>query len=215
MSGDELTIRATFLALAVAFGLGGMTVAGWNSRILISGLFAIAIGMLVLAVFWPWISNRAPQFRGIMESLVINDYAFAMVSLIIVGLFVFDYGVRSEWFSNTKQISFRWDDSKKPLVIAGKRFLNDNVILDGFDYRDCVFEHVTFVFNGTTSISMTGNKIVGGFKIKTENPSVDATVMLLRGLGMLSDKLDMMTPGPGFRVNPPISLPPQPPKASQ
>jgi hypothetical protein len=98
MSGDDLTIRATLLALAVAFGLGGVTVAAWKSRLLIFGLFSAMALMLLFSVFWGPIGAHWPATRDFMRGVAVNDYAFGLVAIIIASAFVLDLSLRSGWF---------------------------------------------------------------------------------------------------------------------
>jgi hypothetical protein len=43
---------------------------------------------------------------------------------------------------------FAFIDRPPHILIAGKRFVNERVQLDGHIYRDCIFDNVTFVQNG-------------------------------------------------------------------
>jgi hypothetical protein len=66
-----------------------------------------------------------------------------------------------------------------------------------------MFENVTFVYNGTASFELSGNNIVGRFRIATNSPAVDATIKLLRGLGLLSKDFEFVLK-PGSQIEPPI-----------
>jgi hypothetical protein len=100
MSGDDLTVRATLLALAVAFDLGGVTVAGWKSRLLIFSLFSAMALMLAFAVFWGPIGAHWPATRDFMRGVAVNDYAFGLVAIIIASTFAIDLSLRSGWFGS-------------------------------------------------------------------------------------------------------------------
>jgi hypothetical protein len=100
MSGDDLTVRATLLALAVAFGLGGVTVAQWKSRWLIFGLFSAMGLMLAFSVFWGPIAAHWPATRDFMRGVAVNDYAFGLVAIVIASAFAIDLSLRSGWLGS-------------------------------------------------------------------------------------------------------------------
>jgi hypothetical protein len=52
------------------------------------------------------------------------------------------------------QPQFNWQNNPPHILVAGKRFTNERVPLDGYIYRDCIFENVTFVFNGTDHLNL-------------------------------------------------------------
>jgi hypothetical protein len=68
-------------------------------------------------------------------------------------------------------------------LVNGKHFVNEVVPLDGFDYTDCVFEHVTLEYKGTRPIQLRDNTFVSPFRIKLDDPSLLMVAALAEGLG--------------------------------
>ena len=78
----------------------------------------------------------------------------------------------------------------QPKVVRGARFANQRVLLDGYEYDGCVFENVTFEFNGTTPIRMVNNRIER-FRLSSASPTVLATIAWLHGLGLVHKDLQV------------------------
>jgi len=78
----------------------------------------------------------------------------------------------------------------QPKVVRGTRFANQRVLLDGYEYNGCVFENVTFEFNGTTPIRMVNNRIER-FRLSSASPTVLATIAWLHGLGLVHKDLQV------------------------
>lgn len=72
-------------------------------------------------------------------------------------------------------------ENYKPKLITGKTFVNETVPLDGFHYDRCKFINVTLEYNGDTPIQLTKSEFSGAV-IKSKNPSVEATMSLLKNL---------------------------------
>jgi len=77
-----------------------------------------------------------------------------------------------------------------PKVVRGVRFANQRVLLDGYEYNGCVFENVTFEFNGTTPIRMVNNRIEN-FRLSSASPTVLASIAWLHGLGLVHKDLQV------------------------
>lgn len=82
--------------------------------------------------------------------------------------------------------------------IKHHRFINQKVLLDGFEYNDCIFENVTFVYNGTSPIRLTYDKFYGNIQFATQSDIVAATCVFLKATGILSSKF-AITYGPEHR----------------
>lgn len=79
-------------------------------------------------------------------------------------------------------------DTNSPLVsIYAKKFRNEAVPLDGFEYVECTFTNVTFVFNGTQRFSITGKTEIHGFDFDFSRcpPAVSAVLDLLYAFDFL------------------------------
>ncbi len=82
-----------------------------------------------------------------------------------------------------------FDHGDEVIEVAHRTFVNEVVELDNHRYSDCVFENVTFKYDGTGLVQFDHNLIRGSVQVKTDSDSVTATVALLGGLGLL--KSDM------------------------
>jgi hypothetical protein len=91
-------------------------------------------------------------------------------------------------------------------VIANKRFINERITLDGIAYRNCRFENVTFVFNGTSPFALDGACIFGRIQVASDNPVVEGTMIWLRGLGIIGENVEFtgFTGPSGLRVQSPV-----------
>jgi len=98
---------------------------------------------------------------------------------LVAGLFAYitDITYHSIWFQN-----LYWD---RPLVqVWQKEFKNQTVPLDGLEYVECIFENVTFEYEGKGPTRFTNSKIIGQqTRIHTHNPVVAQTMTLVTGLG--------------------------------
>lgn len=90
-------------------------------------------------------------------------------------------------------------------IVAGKKFINERVPLDGIAYRDCTFTNVTFVYNGTGPVEISASHYKGIF-IATNNPAVHGTIAALLGIGFIDKNIQIDAP-PGFRVERPRNAP--------
>jgi hypothetical protein len=87
----------------------------------------------------------------------------------------------------------RWREGRLKQV-AGKQFTNQEVPLDGIEYIDCVFDGVTFVYNGTGKTAISGKSIITAkpdgkpnFQLKTESPLVGSVALIFQELGLLRE----------------------------
>jgi hypothetical protein len=154
---------------------------------------ALAIGAIILAMdqsirLAPDVSKK---FGWLIDG---NVWAFAPVTLVILATIILglrDLGFLKQKFppSVDDKIHFiKFEDPYRPIVVVGKIFTNEKVVLDGYSYSNCTFENVTFVFNGMTPVTMINSKIGGLITLKTDNPSVNVKWLVA---GMFRD-----APGP-------------------
>lgn len=69
-------------------------------------------------------------------------------------------------------------------VVERKKFANQEVPLDGYSYYDCVFDNVTFLFNGEPS-QLINVKVLNYARVKTFDDRVRGTFTLLKSLKIL------------------------------
>jgi hypothetical protein len=80
------------------------------------------------------------------------------------------------------------------IQVKKQHFENEKVTLDNHAYTDCVFTHVTFVYNGGP-LHFEHNLIQGFYKISTENRAVAGTVALMKGMNQLKEDVGVIGPG--------------------
>jgi hypothetical protein len=85
-------------------------------------------------------------------------------------------------------------------VVQGKSFYNETVPLDGIEYRDCVFEDVTFVFEARAGTRFTNDQLKGDIKFQSYNLSAKAAMQLVTLL--INGSKDNFPSPPKFGVVP-------------
>ena len=165
-------------------------------------------------------SSLREPFAAILES---RTWGLLPIVCIVAGTLILlgrKFGWLGSKVSDDHQPSLnfqKWPEPYRPVVVTGKRFRNERVPLDGFSYTGCDFVNVTFVYNGTTPIQLSNNRI-SGFWVGSDNVAISGTWMLAAGLGLIrQDILLNMPPGniiqrPNLINQPGASLPsPTPP----
>lgn len=149
------------------------------------------------------------EWRMIAQSPVSFFVALIVVGLLIWGATTWGYGremslLKEQVADYKNKLSSKADASKakideletqfpkwphpyQPTSVVGKAFRNERVILDGKSYSHCIFENVTFVYNGTTTIQFSNNKILGSAWYASDNPAVLGTLGWMRGFGLVKD----------------------------
>jgi hypothetical protein len=198
MSGDDLTIRGIWFCIAIAFMLAGVTVAGWNSRLLIGGLFVMALVTMGLAIFWPWVGGHWPKFKQLMAQIVSNDYAFGAVAVVVLLIFFADFALRVGWISRPST------DQTGSLTPVYNQIYDGQVIeLDGKAFHNCTFNNVTFRWKGGPYL-MDTVQITGSRRFETPVGVIGNTVITLKALKLLNQEFaDNWRSLPSEYFNPP------------
>ena len=152
----------------------------------------IAYGCLGIAAFGLafgaiWRENPA-MFSGWPDFWKNSMWSFVPMALFALGTVVLI--VRLFFVSAPSDLpssKFEFHDTPPHIVVSKKTFVNERVMLDGRAYRNCTFENVTFVFNGTEPFELTGNTINGRIQLASDNPSISGTFAMMRGLGLLGN----------------------------
>ena len=77
-------------------------------------------------------------------------------------------------------IKWYWPQQRTTMqVVQGKSFYKETVPLDGYEYRDCVFEDVTFVFEAHAGTRFTNDQLKGDIKFQSYNLSAKAAMILV------------------------------------
>ena len=130
-----------------------------------------------ILVRWPWFKSYWPLL--------------AMAFLVI-----------ATWIPYAFEVAFTQDEyltmnafDKKPVKTVnchGRKKANETIALDGMAYRNCIFENVTFVYNGTAPFSLSdNNSFIGSRHLKSDSGMVNYTLALLRDLGWISGQLNV------------------------
>jgi hypothetical protein len=171
-----------------------MDIRGWIAAALT--VIGIAIGILVKVLE---VTPRAKK-AWILTATVFLLSGGTVLIVLILG--AFGVGIRSPFFLEGGQtatyanVQFpRQPDSYTPAVVSGKTFKNERVLLDGTLYQECSFWNVTFIYNGTTSVKFTRNKIYGTFILRSDSPAVDGVLSLMKGLGYLRPEVNFEVTG--------------------
>lgn len=90
----------------------------------------------------------------------------------------------------------------------GKNFRNEVVPLDGYDYVDCTFQNVTFLYDGITPVKLT-HSTWSNISVKSNNNAANGTAALLYGLGLIKTNVGFHYP-PGSKIEPPTPEPNSP-----
>jgi hypothetical protein len=171
--------------------------------------FDICVGIAVIAgtIFTglTWWGLPPPQ-GGIKAMFPGNWLSWSPQTLAVLGLLVLFstwllIAVRMGWLGRSDQ-KFAFRDGPPDTVISKKIFTNERVVLDGKAFRDCTFENVTYVFNGTRPFALSKNHFNGRIQVASDNPSIQGTFIWLRGLGLLRSEIDFRNES-GSIVEPP------------
>jgi hypothetical protein len=106
-----------------------------------------------------------------------SPIAFIIIATIILGLR--DLGVINTSKRETAASFIKFPDPYHPISVVGKTFRNERVILDDYSYYNCPFDSVTFVYNGTTVVSLSDSKISGNVRFDSDNASVSVAWVFL------------------------------------
>ena len=141
--------------------------------------FPIAI-LAALPSLTGW-GTRMVAFKKVIISVLV---------LSLAALWLADIGVRAKWFEPTLH------------EVYGKTFMNERVPLDGYAYRHCSFQNVTFVINGDGPSTLEYNDF-GAYTVTSDKPDVSAALEHLNALGFL--RVPLFRDGkvvPPFGINP-------------
>lgn len=157
----------------------------WEAIGVISSLF-IAILTLIIN-HWQKLSSTS-TFKRFLQlsffdkiSLFFIIIAFCLTGYIVIG---------SLYPEPPREYKF---DSCSPLErVRGRYFSNQQVPLDGYEYTDCTFDNVSFIYDGITPISFSHNTVQGYFKIETNNPAFHQFYYLLERMGYINKDVDFI-----------------------
>ena len=98
--------------------------------------------------------------------------------LAIVGIIITAFGLYRSYLGGYKNMV----DTGHPII--DRVFRNEVVKIDGKVFQRCTFENVTFEYAAHQPFQIQNCNFVGKRIIKAATPEVEATILLLRGLGV-------------------------------
>jgi hypothetical protein len=161
---------------------------GWDFGT-INNLIQDALWASALAI-WIWRKVQAKKPGVPAMSSASKLVGIALIAGLIVSsvslYFNFQPRVTEKTVTVTEPYKYKWLGDTPPSSLVSDRFFDDEEVpLDGKSYINCTFTNVTFVYDGTAPMVFSHNSVFGGFKIKSNNPSVEASLIFLYGFGVL------------------------------
>ena len=207
MQGDDLSISLFLASLASTFLVGGFGQAGWKHKTFVVSLFLVAAALFGSAFAWPWLKDLSSTFRALASEVSVSPVSW--FAIVILGLAAgwarspAGAAPRLQATGAKPQISVptgaatalsgKWSGDYHPVTVAGQKFRNERVLLDGHHYTHCDFQNVTFVYNGTTPVRLDHNNISGIF-IDSETPAVAGAFGLCVGLQLIRPEVHVELP---------------------
>ncbi len=156
---------------------------------------SFGLSALILAIVQGFKDMTPPNW---LPSIITKiTWSYVPLLLFVISALIFtakELGWIGSVHKTVKEVQFiKWPDPYVPIKVIGKTFTNEKVIIDGYSYRDCTFNNVTFVYNGTTTIQLSNCKI-NGFQLTSENVAVEGAFMLMAALVKLPDNFNIKFP---------------------
>lgn len=156
------------------------------------GLWVVAAVIYISRL--PFVKKRIPKWGVFSSNKAIG--VIIVFGLIATGI---------SFYLNYRERPWEYRRGENLIEVRNRTYKNEKVVLDGHRYQDCVFENVTFVYNGTADIDFSHNKIGGSRGFETSNPAVSGTLDFLKGMGYLRDDIPIF--GPNFMPNTQVQSP--------
>jgi len=92
------------------------------------------------------------------------------------------------------QTSLDWASYKKTVII-NKHFRNERIVLDGKSFSNCIFDNVSFEWNGTAPFDLVGNTISDSSRVlASNNRTISAWMFFLKEFRFLRDGIEIVRP---------------------
>lgn len=177
-TGDAVAFAfCEMFALAFAFDGVSALLDGKSIGTILACVF-IAVVFFLVGVKWPSL-KRGLTWKG-FERLGTNGRLRAGLGLAFVAL---GCGLALLYHYHYKSYSYNRNASLR--LITDKSFRSERVVIDGKEFRDCSFDNVTIVYNGTAPVKMIGNRFSGDLIMTTDNPAIGSAEGVLSGLGFM------------------------------
>jgi hypothetical protein len=173
---DVLTIRLFIAATGIAFGTVGMTAAGWKHVYFIWGMFALAVLLIVSAIFWPLLAPVTIGRDGLLLSVArspISWFVMSVGAIVAVALIGKARNDTSPLFNHNGNLT----------RVFRQNFKNETVHLDGMDYVECSFENVQFRYDGRRIGRLTNCQLHHpGLSLATRNSGIGYAINFLHAI---------------------------------
>lgn len=148
-----------------------------------------------------------PAEAGI-QRLVIAGIIALVLTWAFLGYDIYDRHRSQSLITTGSRITYINNDAWNHyalIQIWGKTFANQTVPLDGYEYINCDFNNVTFLYNGTAPSRLTSSRIQKGTKVALEskNAVVTQTMIIMEGFSKLGA-------APQLQCGPVSDMPPLP-----
>lgn len=183
------------LLFALPFGedlYHGTPITWWHWFWLWVGIICAATGPI-----WPYIRKK------INEAVTQKLEATARNPLLWIGLLLIIFLYTTSDTFASRYGSFTFNSNPNFEMVKGKKFYNERVVLDGKKYEDCTFENVTFVYNGTTPVHFSHNRVMGRVLFASDNPSVNMSMVVFYGMGLIPSNVPILNLPDGNILTPP------------
>lgn len=148
---------------------------------------------------------RRPNRRRLSALLGFVPLGLMIVATIILVGRTLEIGPFKE--ASTPAVFIKWPDPYRPTTVIGKTFRSETVLLDGISYSGCEFYDVTFLYNGTTPVQFTNNKVFGRTRFRSDNVVVEGAILWMRGFGVLKPDVPIDLPKGNINSPPTFVVP--------
>lgn len=115
-----------------------------------------------------------------------NLFGFGLVAISIITWGVVAYANFPNYWPYIQKLT----GSDQLEIVANKTFTDDRIVLDGHAYTHCVFNNVTFEYNGAR-FEFTYNEVRGA-RFESKNDDIQKAFLFMSKLGIL--KLPVLGP---------------------
>lgn len=163
-----------------------------------STLVQIALG--ALQTYYAWVGTQVSAGRSKKQIVGVAYNQRLMVFITIITWGAILWGAAGDW-AKQKVADLRGSQLES---VFEKRFVNEVVVLDGHSYVNCIFENVTFEFNGGNFAFV--NNTAAGVRFKSKNKDINSAISALAKfdvfkIPIMTDKGGLVLPGVTWTTN--------------
>jgi hypothetical protein len=153
-----------------------------------AGYSALFLAVLFLALVEGVKKMPATSIPGFVDWPI---WAFLPLILFVTGTAIL-FARHMGWLGASSRFP-AWPKEYQPThVVHGKTFAQTTVPLDGHRYVECIFERVTFNYNGTTAMQMKGCVIKDPINFSSDNPAVTGAFILMYALDLFKGDIGVI-----------------------